>query len=127
MDRSKKHSKIKLNTNPPLEWGTTEFDLLGLKFSVNLHDMIKLNYDKYLAQITETINHWNKRYLTPIGKITVIKTFILSKLIHLFTAIPNPPDNIIKNMNTQIFQFLWDKKPDKIKRQRITQPYHKVD
>ena len=35
----KKNSKDKLNVNVNLEWGTTEFKLLGLKFNVDLDRM----------------------------------------------------------------------------------------
>ena len=99
----------------PLHWGETAFDLLGLKFSVNLDKMIQLNYDKYINQAKETINHWNKRYLTPLGKITVVKTFILSKFIHLFSSLPTPSQIILKKINSLISNFIWDGKPDKIK------------
>ena len=43
---NKKHSKIKLETNPRLQWGETEFDLLGIKYSTNLASIIDLNYEK---------------------------------------------------------------------------------
>ena len=119
----KKHSKDKLKTKFPLQWGETAFDLLGLKFSVNLSEMINLNYNKYIEQAKSIINHWNKRYLTPLGKITVIKTFILSKFIHLFTTLPSPNAETIKKINTMIFNFLWEGKPDKVKRAKITQTY----
>ena len=79
---NKKHSKMKLKTIPELQWGSTVFDLLGITFSVDLSSMIELNYNKYIQQTINTINHWNRRYLTPLGKITVIKTFILSKFIY---------------------------------------------
>ena len=120
---AKKHSKIKLNTNPVLQWGSTTFDLLGITFSVNLEDMIEINYEKYLKKMYSIINHWNKRYLTPIGKITVIKTFILSQFIHLFTALPNPTQTIKNTITKALFNFLWDNKPDKIKRTLLTQEY----
>ena len=117
----KRYSKDKLVTSPMLEWGNTEFDLLGLKFSINLDNMIKINYEKYITQMKTTINHWNKRYLTPLGKITVIKSLIISKFIHLFTSLPKPDQQIIKIINNQLFSFIWDNKPDKIKRTLIKQ------
>ena len=51
-----------------------------------------------------------------MGKITIIKTKILSKFIHLFLSIP-----ITKCF--LLFQFLWNKKPDKIKRTTICTKY----
>ena len=122
----KKISRDKLNTVPQLQWGHSAFDLLGIKFSVNLKEMTELNYNKYIQQSIEIANHWSKRYLTPLGKITVIKTFILSKFIHLFSALPNPPVNIVNKINNVMFKFLWNNKPDKLKRVQITKPIHKA-
>ena len=48
-------------------------------------------------------------------KITLIKTNIISKVIHLLTVLPTPP-NFLKLVNDLLFGFLWDDKPDKIKR-----------
>ena len=104
-----------------LKWGTTEFDLLGIKYSVHLDNMTQINFDKYTNFVHQTINHWNKRYLTPLGKITVIKTFIMSKYIHLFSALPSPSKSHIQNLNKLLFTFLWDNKPDKIKRLQMIQ------
>ena len=39
-----KHSKDKLSVDANLDWGTTQFDLLGLRYSVNLDEMTTLNY-----------------------------------------------------------------------------------
>lgn len=120
---SKKGSTDKLNTVPLLSWGETEFDLLGLRFSVDLDKMPELNYDKYINQAKDTIRHWNKRYLTPLGKITVIKTFILSKFIHVLSILPNANTQKIKEIKKKIYNFIWDNKPEKLKRIQITQSY----
>ena len=119
----KKFSKDKLEVNCNLEWGSTVFDLLGLKFSVNLKEMLDLNFDRAISQIENIFRHWNKRYLTPMGKITVIKTFAISKIIHLLATLPNPSEIVVKKINQLMFKFLWDNKPEKISRKQITQSY----
>ena len=118
----KKFSKDKLQTKTPLTWGNTNFDLLGIHFDVNLHSMINTNYSKYIMQLNKSLSQWNKRYLTPLGKITVIKTYAISKLIHLYSTLPLPEQHV-KQINTTLYQFLWDNKPDKIKRIQITQSF----
>ena len=120
----KKLSKDKLDVNCNLVWGNTVFVLLGLKFNVNLNDMLDLNFEHAIAQIKNIFNHWNKRYLTPIGKITVIKTFAISKITHLLATLPDPSENTLKRINKLLFQFLWDNKPEKIKRHQATQSYY---
>ena len=72
----KKYSKDKLNTDYNLICGSDEFELLGITFNVNLILTTIINYQKAQIKINESIKSWNKRYLTPLGKITVIKTFI---------------------------------------------------
>ena len=61
--------------------------------------------------------------MTSLGKITVIKTFILSVLNHLFISLPNPSVTIIKDLKNMIFSFIWDKKPEKISREPFNQNY----
>ena len=60
-----------------LDWGSTSFTLLGINFSVDLEDMVKLNYDIQIPKLKATIKQWNRRSLTPIGKVTVLKSLII--------------------------------------------------
>ena len=91
----KRHSKEKL-VDKGLLWECTHFELLGIKVSNNLMDMLEINYDKKICEIKNLINIWEKRYLTPIGKVTVVKTFILAKLNHLFLGHAKPYPTITK-------------------------------
>jgi len=63
------------------------------------------------------------RKLTLMGKVTVIKTFAIPKLIYPFTVFENPNIKICNNLTTEIFKFIWDNKPDKIKRDILYQKY----
>ena len=121
----RKHSKDKLSVDANLDWGTTQFDLLGLRFSVNLDEMTTLNYSLAFEKAKKLLQSWKWRPLTPIGRITVIKTFILSKFIHLFITIPSPDHQFIKQINSLLFGYLWNQKPDKIKRSIIIQDFNK--
>lgn len=102
---------------------TTQFKLLGIQFDVDLANIPKLNYDKKLVKIKEIINQWNKRHTTPIGRITLIKSLIISQMNHLFISLPTPSSKFIKDLNEILFNFLWKSKVDKIKRKQITQEY----
>jgi hypothetical protein len=53
---------------------------------------------------------WSKRILTPIGKIVVIKSIVLAKIINLFITLPNPPIETIKALQTLLFRFLCNDK-----------------
>jgi hypothetical protein len=54
-----------------------------------------------------------------MGCITVIKTLILPKLVHLFTTLPNPGDKILKQFNDILFQFVWQSPIGKILKKEV--------
>ena len=81
-----------------LQWESSQFDLLGLTFSTDLNNMLDLNFQSKLKEIKNTIQSWESRYLTPMGKITVVKTFLLPKLNHLFQSLPTPPSKHYKRL-----------------------------
>ena len=120
----KKYSKEKLILKK-FQWDETEFTLLGLKFSVDLSKMVQINYSAKMVEIKESIKHWNKRFLTPLGKVTVIKTFLLSKLNHIFLSLPNRDPTYLKELNEIFLNFIWSNKPDKISRRVLTLDFKK--
>ena len=79
------NSKSRINTNPEMLWGENEFTLLGITFSTDLNNISKMNFEKVLLKAKAELNTWKYRILSPIGKITVLKTLILPKFIHLFS------------------------------------------
>ena len=85
-----KNSSKELSKNTPMSWGSTDFKLLGITFSTNIESIPQKNYSPLLQNVEQTINAWNKRKLSPLGKITVIKTLIVSKFIHMFQTLPAP-------------------------------------
>ena len=115
-----KQSPVRFCPDYGLSWDD-KFTLLGIKFSVNLTDMIKMNYEEKIKNIKQLLNIWSKRILTPIGKITVIKSLAISKINHLFLSLPNPDDKIIKQLQQTFYKFVWNDKPDKIKRKQLNQ------
>ena len=66
-----------------------------------------------------TIKTWSKRRLSLQGKITIIKSLAIAKFVHLFLALPNPPENLVKTLNKLFYKFIWNSGPDRIKRQYI--------
>ena len=121
----KKHAKEKIDTGKNLVWGNTDFNLLGINFSVDLNCMEDMNYKYSIESVKELLNKWKKRFLTPLGKITVIKTLALPKFNHLFTSLPTPTPDKIKTINNLFYSFIWDDKPDKINRNRMTKSFQK--
>ena len=119
----KRYSKCEFDVGRTLEWGSKTFTLLGITFSVELGTMIELNYNLVLDQIEKLLYTWTQRYLTPFGKIAVIKTLALPKLNHLFLTLPNPTREIMRRIENIFYKFIWKGKPDKIKRKTLTKGY----
>ena len=84
-------------------------------FSNNTKEIICLNYEPQLKKIQNLLNIWQQRNLSLIGKITIIKTLALSKLVFLFTSLPNPKEASFLQLKKVIVNFLWNNKPPKIK------------
>ena len=119
---SKKYSQDSIKTKWKLSWGVQKFKLLGLNFDVDLSKMITSNYTEKIQQIKNHIINWKRRYLTPLGKITVIKTLLLPILNHLFISLPNPASEMIKEINKIFYDFIW-KGTAKIKQSVLIKQY----
>ena len=61
-------------------------------------------------------NTWSKRLITPFGRVAILKSLILSKLVHLWILLPDPPDDFVNNQQKMCFKFIWNNKQDKISR-----------
>ena len=85
--------------------------------------MVNTNYKNALSKVKDPLIRWDKRQLTPFGKVTIIKTFILSKFNHLFSALPSPSSELIKQIESLMFAYIWSHKPDKISRDIMTMDY----
>ena len=97
--------------------------VLGIKFSKNLKEMVNINFEDKLQEIEKTIRIWSKRYLTVPGRITVVKTILLSKLTHLFISLPTPDCHTIKNLEKLLFKFIWGSGKDRVARYQLIQDY----
>ena len=62
-----------------------------------------------------------------MGKITVIKHFALPKLIYALSSLQYPSKEVIKEIENMMYAFIWEGKPEKIKREILIQDYEKGD
>ena len=85
---------------------------------------LKLNLDPKLASFKCCLKQWEHRKLTLLGKVAVIKKFAMPKLIYPLTVLNNPTDSIISDLTKTVYKFLWDNKPEKIKRNIVELDYN---
>ena len=107
-----------------LDWAQKPFQILGVTFTGDVFDIWNYNLDETLHKVNSLINVWSKRRLALPGKITVIKSLILSKFTHLFMALPNPPGEFLKLLERKLYKFLWSNGPDRICRRNIVKNIH---
>ena len=86
------------NNNKPIK-------ILGVYFTYNWGKRQDLKFDALLKSISETLKGWKWRNLTLFGKIQVIKTFIIPKLMSRAFLICLSKD-IIKQINSIIYSFI---------------------
>ena len=95
--------------------------LLGIDFHNNLENMDN-NFFHKTAEIDKLLSSWLYRYLTPFGKITVIKSLGISKLSHIALVLPAINNNMTKDLEKILFRFLWNGKTDKVARKATYLP-----
>ena len=100
------------------------FRVLGIDFVTNLEAMVTINYNRVLMSISQLINQWSKRNLTVLGRVTIVKSLILSKLTFLILSLPDPPKAFIKELDTMLYKFIW-KGGDRVTRNQMIQTYSK--
>jgi len=120
---SMKNSKQILCSDFKLDWNPTNFKILGIEFSLNLQEMVEKNYKDKLKEIKKLMANWSTRYLTALGRNVVLKSLILPKLTHLFTSLPNPENKFVEELQKLCFKYIWNEKPDKVKREKMIQSY----
>ena len=59
------------------------------------------------------------RKLTLLGKITVLKSFALPKLVYPLTILPKPKEELLQVITNTMFKFIWNGKPSKIKKETL--------
>ena len=67
---------------------------------------IKENWEGRISKIRDIVKNWMKRKLTVIGKIQVIKTFLISQFVFLLQSIVLP-SKVLDEINTIFFRFIW--------------------
>ena len=121
---SLKHSNETFFTKKKFIWTAESASTLGITFSNSKQLYHELNFLPKIEEFCNCLNTWKKHRLSLIGKVLVIKTFALPKLIYPLTVLEKPSVENINIIKKHImFDFLWENKPDKINRKTIIQNY----
>ena len=101
-------------------WPEKPTRALGVHFSYNQEQTNRLNFDDKIEKLDKTLKAWSGRNLTPIGKICILKMFAISKLLYLCGNM-NVPETFPKQVNSRMFDFIWNFSTPKVKRTTLIQ------
>ena len=88
--------------------------ILGIHFTYDQLLSDKLNFNTIIKSIRDLLNSWNWRGLTLLGKIQIIKSFAIPKILYRLSLV-SANKTFIKEINQVLFNFVWKGK-DKVKR-----------
>ena len=94
-----------------------------MHFGHDLKQRDTLNYRQTLKDIKKSINMWKWRGLSLLGRIQIIKTFAIPKLMNRPSIITISKE-LIKEANSFFYNFIWNGK-DKVKRHALISDFKK--
>ena len=87
--------------------------ILGVYFGYDVKQRDALNFRQTLKDMKKSINMWNWRGLSLLGRIQIVKTFAVPKIMYRALVIPLSKEEI-KEANSIIYGFIWNGN-DKVK------------
>ena len=86
-------------------------------FGYDVKQRDALNFRQTLKDMKKSINIWKWGGLSLLGKIQIVKTFAVPKIMYRASVIPLSKE-IIKEANSIIYGIIWNGK-DKVKRHAL--------
>ena len=102
-----RNTNVSFNLDYNVSWTNGPIEALGIVLSPDIEETTNINYSKVSEKITKTIELWSSQKLTLYGKISIINTLLLSKLIYRFSCLPSPSPAVIKAIEDKLIEFLW--------------------
>ena len=106
-------------TLEPTDVGVNEISsivkILGVYFTYNHKRFYEKNFESIEKSLKELLQSWSWRGLTLIGRIQVIKSFAIPKILYRVALISCKKSDFVKKINELLYSFIWKGK-DKVKR-----------
>ena len=84
-------------------------------FTYNIEASHQKNFCEKLGSLKKTLSIWSRRDISIYGRINIVKTLALSKLVFI-CSVMETPKNFAKEVDKITFDFIWNQKPAKIKK-----------
>ena len=79
--------EVKYLKNRNLQWNPEYSTLRGVRFSIHIDNRTDDKIQLHLDAVRNETGQWSKRDLTPFGKITVLKSLVLSKIVYILMSL----------------------------------------
>ena len=103
-----------------IAWPSEPIYALGIYFTYNERISFKKNFEEKLNSMKKLLNLWRPRNLTLYGRITILKSLALSKLVYNRSVLTFPL-KFASLVKAVISEFVWSTKP-KIKHTTMIGP-----
>ena len=87
------------------KWAKDRIQALGVWLSTNPKITVEANYSERLTKVRNSLSCWELRRLSLLGKITVLKSLIVSQLVYILSPLPTN-HNAIGEIHNILFNFL---------------------
>ncbi|CAI5652659.1 unnamed protein product [Oreochromis niloticus] len=100
------------------------FTYLGIQIVPLLKDIIEINYNSVMQDVSNSLDRWTALPMSLMGKINTLKMNILPKLLYLFQNLPlPPPSNLFSQLRTLFIKFLWKNRRPRLRLSLLYLPY----
>ena len=105
---------LKSNDEKPfgINWPSEPIRALGVFFTYDQQLLYEKNFQEKLVNMKKFTIIWTLSGLSICGKVTIVKSLLVPKLVYMSLLLPTPL-HIIKQVNHTICTFLWKGK-DKV-------------
>ena len=102
-----------LCNNLKLIW-VKNFKLLCIVFDNDVDKMVEKYFSSRLQGIKKLFNLYQKQHLLIIGKITVVKSLVIPKLVYPLSVLPKPPHKVFNQIENMFRKFIWQSSKSRI-------------
>lgn len=118
------NSDVAFYSTLPLKWSDGPIKILGVSVHPVYNLLVKMNYNFMLEKVENLLNEWATRQLTPIGRICVVNSLVVSKFVYKFQSLPSPSKDFFAKIRKMICSFIWNNKKAKIAYSRLIMDYN---